>query len=269
MRFQAEQDRRSGGGFTLPELLVVVGIIALLLGIVLPIIRVARQAARRTVCLSNERQIGAAIFAYAADYDGAIPYGPVAPAATSSNFYPGTGDVTSLLSLQNGSPVALGLLTKAYLSSSAHVLFCPGTDQIEDADAELSKMGRTQAQGDYYYRHGSNVSLSDVAIAPNARHIRLADLGSNRNGKPIRALAMDQQYWVHSSDPTSPFVKSMAQFGVVTRTNHERRFLDVLFADGHAASLDNFDGRYTVDITGAPEGSLDLILKVFEAADEQ
>ncbi|HZW08601.1 MAG TPA: DUF1559 domain-containing protein [Phycisphaerales bacterium] len=55
--------------FTLIELLVVVAIIALLIGILLPSLGRAREAARQAVCLSNQRQIGAAIVMYADDFE--------------------------------------------------------------------------------------------------------------------------------------------------------------------------------------------------------
>ena len=240
------------------------GMIALLVGILFPALRAARRAALRTACLSNEHQIGAAIFAYAADYDAVIPYGPKAPPATATNFYPGTGNVTSLLSLQSGAPVALGLLLNKYLSKNPHVLFCPGADQPEDADAELAKVGHTQAQGDYYYRHGSSVSLSDNSPPPpSTAHIHLMDLGSNRKGKPIRALVMDQNF---VSRP------GLTAWGLVTRTNHDQRSVNVLFSDGHAAGLDNGDGSLTIDLTPPqvlPEASLDLILQAFESADQR
>lgn len=247
--------------FTLAELLVVIGIIGLLVALLLPALGAARRSAKRTACLSNLRQIGAAISAYAADYDRTIPYGPPAPPATSANFYPGTGDVTSLLSIQSGKPVGLGLLLKDYLANTPRVLFCPGADQAEDADAELAKVGKTQAQGDYYYRHGSNVSLSDTALPPTTAHIRLGNLGPNRTGNPIRALAMDVNFLAPPSLEKT--------FGITTRTSHDRKTVNVLFADGHAEPADNSDGRFTIDATALPEASLDLILKAFERADLQ
>lgn len=62
-------------GFTLVELLVVIGIIAALAAILFPVFFQARGKARETACVANLRQIGLAMGMYAGDYDGVFPYG--------------------------------------------------------------------------------------------------------------------------------------------------------------------------------------------------
>lgn len=55
--------------FTLIELLVVVAIIAILAAILFPVFAQAREAARKTACLSNLKQLGNALMMYTQDYD--------------------------------------------------------------------------------------------------------------------------------------------------------------------------------------------------------
>src|SRR5688572_29253010 len=73
MRPMATSGRTGRRGFSLVELLVVIGIIALVIGILLPALNKARESARRTACLSNVRQLAAAALIYLADNKDFLP----------------------------------------------------------------------------------------------------------------------------------------------------------------------------------------------------
>ena len=65
--------RRTVPAFTLPELLVGIGIIAALIGILMPMIGVAREQAKSARCLANLRQLVQAATAYCAANEGSYP----------------------------------------------------------------------------------------------------------------------------------------------------------------------------------------------------
>jgi prepilin-type N-terminal cleavage/methylation domain-containing protein len=69
--------RRGRAAFTLVELLVVIGIIALLIAVLLPALQKARDAGKRTVCLSNLKQFQIAFTEYSIRFKGVIPIGYV------------------------------------------------------------------------------------------------------------------------------------------------------------------------------------------------
>jgi prepilin-type N-terminal cleavage/methylation domain-containing protein len=104
---QSRQEQR--GGFTLVELLVVIGIIALLISILLPTLRRAKDQADRVNCQSKLRQLVTGVRLYADDYKGwlAGPQGIIDP--------PGPETV----------PVTQGGLWKAKLIRDKRVWLCP------------------------------------------------------------------------------------------------------------------------------------------------
>lgn len=67
--------RDNGKGFTLVELLVVIGIMAILIALLLPALNKARAHAQKVACASNMRQLGLAMLNYVAEQKGWLPPG--------------------------------------------------------------------------------------------------------------------------------------------------------------------------------------------------
>jgi prepilin-type N-terminal cleavage/methylation domain-containing protein len=65
----------SRGGVTLVELLCVLGLLAILLGILMPVVSVARERARTSLCSNNLARIHQGLTAYASDFNGYLPRG--------------------------------------------------------------------------------------------------------------------------------------------------------------------------------------------------
>jgi prepilin-type N-terminal cleavage/methylation domain-containing protein len=118
------------GAFTLVELLVVIGIIAVLVSIILPALGRARLAANRTMCLSNMQQLAQALYIYGAQYKGAVPPAdPKANAGTSYTIWRSSGDGPDYIPRYTADGwVGPGYLFYARVLKNPKAFYCPSLE---------------------------------------------------------------------------------------------------------------------------------------------
>ena len=105
-------------GFTLAELLIVIGIIGLLVAILLPALNKARDASNRIKCLSNLRELGNAVQMYASSYGGKMPIGYWSDQKQTNYLIHVNEDGLSFYTM-------FGLLYQARMMQAPQALFCP------------------------------------------------------------------------------------------------------------------------------------------------
>jgi prepilin-type N-terminal cleavage/methylation domain-containing protein/prepilin-type processing-associated H-X9-DG protein len=128
--------KRKMKGFTLVELLVVIGIIALLIAILLPALNKARETANRAKCSANLRQIGQAMLLYCSDNQGMYPCTQYTTGtAVNATMVQGVGGSNPFTvtgaGVVNNVPMAYFLLMRTEKLTSA-VFVCPSSSNTPD-----------------------------------------------------------------------------------------------------------------------------------------
>ena len=204
--------------FTLIELLIVVGVIGLLVGLLLPALSKAREAAKQTTCASNLRQIVIAVHHYSRQNKDTIPAGP--GVNTGNPFAPTLWDQIATNQIFNLAPTPLNtahgsILIDEYMPEPK-MMFCPGDDTI-DGSQELAHFRAKDANSysSYLYRNKDQTT-----------HDKIDDLGVNGNNLPARALILDFNRY----NPVPPAGNQYL---------HNNTRVNVGFLDGHVSTFEN------------------------------
>ena len=133
---------RKRPAFTLVELLVVIGIIAVLIGVLLPALSKANRQARMTACLSNQRQLVMALLMYCQENNGTFPGGQGHTYWNGTlSYFKGTAnwDTNAMnpYSCNQDERAGPTFLTK-YVKGSKKIPACPSEPEIKDTGSDFT-----------------------------------------------------------------------------------------------------------------------------------
>lgn len=212
--------------FTLIELLVVVAIIALLISILLPSLSGAREQARRSVCLSNLRQVGIASLTYSGQYNDWLP-GRIGwwstAISTSSPVHPQVNPDTPLRNLAT--------LLEERILTDLNPMVCPscGFDRQMAALTYEDIGTRTISLNSYWYLQDA-WEATWLLDEPAERGVNFSRMGSSGNNR---------MFWWYSADSVAgyPIMLDYAfgRYGQVRGLWHGQDGVNALWGDGHAA----------------------------------
>jgi len=171
--------RRRQGGFTLIELLVVIAIIAILAAILFPVFAQAREKARASSCLSNEKQTALAFSMYAQDYD---------------ETYPPSFDANNLTGTGPGGIAQWEDIVKPYIKSGnvGGILTCPsGSSRAYAYSMNFALAGLSAAQA---VKPADTVITADGCQAPNQANS--VDKLPQTNPSFVYTQKGGETYWV-------------------------------------------------------------------------
>lgn len=159
-------------GFTLVELLVVIAILMLLVGMLMPSLRGAREAARRAACASGLHQLAVAHRSYAAAHQGFYPRGR----DYLTTEYPQAGGVRGIPGYPNlpSIPEKSILLVGGYLGGGVELFTCPSDEGLRNAPG-TAVADPIQPASFSYTRNGSIYAAGGSKYIPITEVARPAD----------------------------------------------------------------------------------------------